>query len=156
MFRPSSWSSSGGISSSNRFFVIHFGAVDGRCHLLRLCSVGDEWMSTEHLWSDTERGKLKYMEKNVSNVISLTTNPIRTGPRIEPRPPWCVHTDINAIMYIDNGKMKLQRKFFFIWRQQVSVGKGKGKAIPLQACTGPKGSRRLRLLDFKTIGTWRW
>jgi hypothetical protein len=32
----------------------------------------------------------------------------------------------------------------------------KGKAIPLQACTGPEGSRRLRLPDFKTIGTWRW
>jgi len=30
---------------------------------------------------------------------------------------------------------------------------GKGKAIPLQAWTGPKGSRRLRLPDFKTIGT---
>jgi len=29
----------------------------------------------------------------------------------------------------------------------------KGKAIPLQACTGPEGSRRLRLPDFKTIGT---
>jgi hypothetical protein len=29
----------------------------------------------------------------------------------------------------------------------------KGKAIPLQAWTGPKDSRRLRLLDFKTIGT---
>jgi len=29
----------------------------------------------------------------------------------------------------------------------------KGKAIPLQACTGPEGSRRLRLSDFKTIGT---
>jgi len=27
------------------------------------------------------------------------------------------------------------------------------KAIPLQAWTGPKGSRRLRLPDFKTIGT---
>jgi len=27
----------------------------------------------------------------------------------------------------------------------------KGKAIPLQAWTGPKGSRRLRLQDFKTI-----
>jgi hypothetical protein len=26
----------------------------------------------------------------------------------------------------------------------------KGKAIPLQAWTGPEGSRRLRLLDFKT------
>jgi hypothetical protein len=30
--------------------------------------------------------------------------------------------------------------------------KGTGKAIPLQAWTGPKGCRRLRLLDFKTIG----
>jgi hypothetical protein len=31
--------------------------------------------------------------------------------------------------------------------------KSKGKAIPLQALTGPKGSRKLRLPDFKTIGT---
>jgi hypothetical protein len=31
--------------------------------------------------------------------------------------------------------------------------KGKGKAIPLQALTGPEGSRRLRFPDFKTIGT---
>jgi len=30
---------------------------------------------------------------------------------------------------------------------------GKGKAIPLQAWTGPEVSRRLRLPDFKTIGT---
>jgi len=28
-----------------------------------------------------------------------------------------------------------------------------GKAIPLQAWTGPEGSRRSRLPDFKTIGT---
>ena len=34
--------------------------------------------------------------------------------------------------------------------------KGKGKAIPLRAWTGPEGSRGLRLPDFKTIGTWRW
>jgi len=32
-------------------------------------------------------------------------------------------------------------------------GKGKGKAVPLQAWTGPEGSRRLRIADFKTIGT---
>jgi len=37
-----------------------------------------------------------------------------------------------------------------------SIDKAKGKAILLQAWTGPKGSRRLRLLDFKTFGTWRW
>jgi hypothetical protein len=34
-----------------------------------------------------------------------------------------------------------------------SNGKGKGKAIPLQAWTGPEGSRRLKLPDFKTIST---
>jgi len=32
----------------------------------------------------------------------------------------------------------------------------KGKAIPLQAWTGPEGSRRLRLSDFKTVSIWRW
>jgi hypothetical protein len=31
--------------------------------------------------------------------------------------------------------------------------KKKGKAIPLQAWTGPEGSRRLWLPDFKTVGT---
>ena len=36
----------------------------------------------------------------------------------------------------------------FSYRQQV-----KGKAMPLQAWTGPEGSRRLRLPDFKTVGT---
>jgi len=29
----------------------------------------------------------------------------------------------------------------------------KGKAIPLQAWTGPEGSRTFRLPDFKTFGT---
>jgi hypothetical protein len=33
------------------------------------------------------------------------------------------------------------------------TSKGKGKAIPLQVLTGAEGSRRLRLPDFKTIGT---
>jgi hypothetical protein len=30
---------------------------------------------------------------------------------------------------------------------------GKGKAIPVQAWTGAESARRLKLLDFKTIGT---
>jgi hypothetical protein len=34
-----------------------------------------------------------------------------------------------------------------------SYAKGKGKAIPLQALTGPEVSRMLRLPDFKAIGT---
>jgi len=30
---------------------------------------------------------------------------------------------------------------------------GRGKAVPLQAWTGPEGTRRLKLPDFKTTGT---
>jgi hypothetical protein len=33
------------------------------------------------------------------------------------------------------------------------MSKSKGKAIPLQALTGPEGRRSLRLPDFLTIGT---
>ena len=36
------------------------------------------------------------------------------------------------------------------------VQNNEGRAIPLQAWTGPKCSRRMRLPDFKTVGTWRW
>jgi hypothetical protein len=37
--------------------------------------------------------------------------------------------------------------------KEISACEGKGKAIQLQALTSPEGSRRLRLPDFKTIGT---
>ena len=30
------------------------------------------------------------------------------------------------------------------------------KAIPAQAYSGPEGSSRLRLPDFRTVGKWRW
>jgi len=36
---------------------------------------------------------------------------------------------------------------------QTGKVKGKGKAIPLQAWTGPEVSMRLRLPDFMKIGT---
>ena len=44
---------------------------------------------------------------------------------------------------------------FFCKVKIFPLSKGKGKAIPLQAWTGPEGFTRLRLPDFKTIGTWR-
>ena len=37
--------------------------------------------------------------------------------------------------------------------QSLIISLNKRKAIPLQAWTGPEGSRRLRLPDFKIIGT---
>jgi len=33
------------------------------------------------------------------------------------------------------------------------IAQNKGRAIPLQIWAGPEGSRRVRLPDFKTIGT---
>jgi len=45
-------------------------------------------------------------------------------------------------------------EIFLILGRDIGINvKGKGKAIPLQAWTGPEGSRRLRIPDFKTIGT---
>jgi hypothetical protein len=49
---------------------------------------------------------------------------------------------INTYIYISNGG-----------HFTPLTGKGKSKAIPLQALRDPEGSRKLRLPDFKTIGT---
>jgi hypothetical protein len=40
-----------------------------------------------------------------------------------------------------------------VTRITATLHEGKGKAIPFQALTDPEGSRKLRLSDFKTIGT---
>ena len=45
------------------------------------------------------------------------------------------------------------------WRKDLSfiyIKRHKGKAIPLQAWTGPEGSRRSRLPDLKTFDIWIW
>jgi len=60
--------------------------------------------------------------------------------------------------------VNLLMKFKFHWNPTRITGTLHGelcifmidKAIPLQAWTGPEGSRKLRLPVFKTIGTWRW
>jgi len=38
-------------------------------------------------------------------------------------------------------------------KTELNTERQKGKANPLQAWTGPEGSRRLRLPEFKTICT---
>jgi hypothetical protein len=40
-----------------------------------------------------------------------------------------------------------------VMKMEKTAGKLKRKVIPLQALRSPEGSRRLRLPDFKTIGT---
>jgi len=56
---------------------------------------------------------------------------------------------------IHHKGLKKKKKNFCRILQCSAQHKNCKKAIPLQAWTGPEGSRRLRLPDFKTIGTWR-
>ena len=53
----------------------------------------------------------------------------------------------------ESPRLKLKLISVNLTIKQKWVSLGKGKAIPLQAWTGPEGSRRLRLPDFKTFGT---
>jgi hypothetical protein len=49
---------------------------------------------------------------------------------------------------------------FFLFTRRMNVEKTAkckiDKAVPFQAWTGPECSRKLKLTDLKTIGTWRW
>jgi hypothetical protein len=54
---------------------------------------------------------------------------------------------------VHNEQTKKHEIHGVLWDKEHRLYKKKGKAIPLQAWTGPEGSRRLRHTDFKTIGT---
>jgi hypothetical protein len=56
--------------------------------------------------------------------------------------------DIHSSKYLDIHEVKLRSVI-----STEMIGKGKGKAIPLQAWTGPKGFRSLKLPDFNTVAT---
>ena len=59
-------------------------------------------------------------------------------------------------MFWDMSRVTPQKKGILDAHSIMSVGFQyplEGKAVPLQALTGPEGSRRLRLPDLETIGT---
>jgi hypothetical protein len=66
--------------------------------------------------------------------------------RINIKSKQCCYPDVNYEQF-----WKRQRLLYRFTK--FSLPLVKGKAIPLQAWTGPEGSRRLRLPDFMTIGT---
>jgi hypothetical protein len=62
---------------------------------------------------------------------------------------WSFLATFREVFNNNNNKNILMASYL-----QLSVtSKCKGKAITLQVLTGPVGYRRLRLPDFKTIGT---
>jgi hypothetical protein len=48
---------------------------------------------------------------------------------------------------------QIEEQRFYVCTIYTTFYISKGKSVQLQAWTGPEGSRRLRLPDFKTTGT---
>ena len=79
---------------------------------------------------------------------------------------FLIHSGQDATALHLTQFIRCLRKYIFVLEEAARVlirstkgkgkCKGKGKAIPLQAWTGPEGSRRLRFPDIKTVVTWRW
>jgi len=58
-----------------------------------------------------------------------------------------------SYVWLDFQNVQTIAYSFSVFHSKNSVALQKGKALPLQAWTGPEGSRRLRLPDSKTVGT---
>jgi hypothetical protein len=85
--------------------------------------------------------------------VKLTCNNLRQKIR---KSYWSTGGDVDRQTQVTGAQVVMltgRRKFYHSMWCQLHRSKGKGKAIPVQAWTGPEGSRRLRLPDFKTIGT---
>jgi hypothetical protein len=59
---------------------------------------------------------------------------------------WCV-------LFAFSVSTQVYETYEFLYSKRSINITIKGEAVPLQASAGPEGSRRLRLSDFKTIGT---
>jgi len=69
----------------------------------------------------------------------------------EKYPRTALFWDITQRVVVDS-----YRRFGTTYRSHPQGPRINSKAVFVHAWTGPEGSRRLRLPDFKTFGTWRW
>jgi hypothetical protein len=53
-----------------------------------MASVEAEWMGMEHCWDDTDRGKPKHSEKNLSQYHSAHQKSDMDWPGIQSGLPW--------------------------------------------------------------------
>ena len=62
-----------------------------------------------------------------------------------------IFTNLIIIIIIINCNWVVTRwQWLFYMYTKYEIGKGKGKVVPLQAWSGPEGSRKLRFPDFMT------
>jgi len=94
-------------------------------NFMEICPVGAELVPAYR-----QRDRQTYMTKL---IVALSI--LRTSLKM-----------IVTILYAAGGNSEFQEE---TWRCSLR-GKGKGKAVPLQAWTGPEGFRKLRFPDFMT------
>jgi hypothetical protein len=100
--------------------------------------------ATEYSFSFSPCGTL-LKEQGFSNLVQ---NMGHKEPVLKPR---CMGSGRAQIQIPFNSIQKpCQSSYFFIYDHIDYI---KGKATPLQSWTGPEGSSRLKLPDFKTFGT---
>jgi len=63
---------------------------------------------------------------------------------------YVAKVDLHYVATAERGTLKIHTGSNMVFFTTSNIA---GKDIPLQAWTGPEGSRRLRLPDFKTVGT---
>jgi len=88
----------------------------------------------------------------ICNIMSILLSEIQVDPEEKKEwvsiMKWChegLSSDGITTSYFVRGNI-----FFVIFLCPVRQRKGKGKAVPLQAWTGPEGSTKLRFPDFVT------
>jgi hypothetical protein len=111
-----------------------------------------------HVLVALTRGKTQYP---LYKRVDKPQGPVWTGaenlahpPGFEPRTTPLYFSICRT--YVEKIQVSLKpdtNNWYSIRRHHIYDSKGKGKAIPLQGWTGPEVSRRMRLPDFKTIGT---
>jgi len=95
-----------------------------------------------------------------TNRINLYTN-LPQDSSLEPKEVERLYFKLIQFKYLStvsafcwsSMNIKCYRTSICSLRSRLLTLKGEGKAIPLQAWTGPEGSKMLRLPDFRTIGT---
>jgi len=103
----------------------------------------------DRLWALVHEAMNLWVPKNAGNFLA-SRQPVSFARRTLLRGVWSLTTSY----CISCGAVCC--RIVAMNTMQFSAYASKGKAVPLNARTGPKISRSLRLPDFKTMGTWRW
>jgi hypothetical protein len=158
---------------------IFLGDKGGRC--VELKTLPPSWADCLEIWEPQPLGTLRALPFTFIMVMhgiywqseALTLRKSISGPIVTTQTAWSYYNDVKITILHKYWEpttntckdfiftvlwayvkclTSLYHKHMYYTESAYSYFRG----IPLQAWTGREGSRRWRLPDFKTVGTWRW